>query len=538
MKIAPLPPDEDVRIAALRRYEILDSAPEEAFERITRLAQRLFDVPIALVSLVDVDRQWFKSCIGLDTRSTSRDVSFCAHAILGDDVLIVPDATLDPRFVDNPDVLGGPKIRFYAGAPLKTGDGASLGTLCVIDDHPRAGLSAPQRQTLADLARIVVDEMELRLALRRSVEREEELRRAKAVAEEASAAKSAFLSRMSHEFRTPLNAILGFVQLLQGEDLTPDQKEDLAHMRRAGDQLLHLLTETLDLSRLESGEVRLTIEDAALAPIVVAAERAAVGAERVHVDVDPDLRVLADVRQLEDVLAEVVRNALTHAGTAATVTVTAARRGGVVDVFVSDDGSGIDPDDLERLFAPFERGTGDTPGIGLGLALAQRSLEAMAGSLTARSARGSGTTLTISLPAGTGGAEPGDGGPRILYVDDNPSSLRLVEKIMARYPGVRLHLAATGREGIAIATEELPDLVLLDLYLPDLSGFDVIESLRTDPRTVTVPVVVVTVEDDPAVAERLLAAGAAQVLTKPFDAQELVDAVAAHLEHETVRLDA
>ncbi|HEV2755159.1 MAG TPA: response regulator [Actinomycetota bacterium] len=538
MQIAPLPPDEDVRIAALRRYEILDSAPEEAFERITKLAQRLFDVPIALVSLVDVDRQWFKSCIGLDTRSTSRDVSFCAHAILGDDVLVVPDATLDPRFSGNPDVLGGPGIRFYAGAPLQTAEGVSLGTLCVIDDHPRPGLSARDRQTLTDLARIVVDEMELRLSLRRSVEREEELRRAKAAAEQASAAKSQFLSRMSHEFRTPLNAILGFVQLLQGEDLTPDQKEDLAHMRRAGDQLLHLLTETLDLSRLESGKVRLTIEDTALAPVVAAAVRVAVGEERARVALDEGLRVLADVHQLEDVIAELIGNALTHAGTSATVTVTAERRGGVVDVLIADDGRGMETADLERLLAPFERGTGDTPGIGIGLALAQRTLEAMAGSLGVRSAPGEGTTLTISLPAGTGSAESGDGGPRILYVDDNPSSLRLVEKIMSRHPGVRLHLASTGAEGISIATEELPDLVLLDLYLPDASGFEVLESLRNDPRTASIPVVVVTVEDDPDVAARLSSAGAAEVLTKPFEAQTLVDAVTAHLDPERAAIDA
>jgi signal transduction histidine kinase/ActR/RegA family two-component response regulator len=533
MQIAPLPVDEDVRIEALRRYEILDSAPEEAFERITALAKRLFDVPIVLVSLVDVDRQWFKSCIGLDTRSTSRDVSFCAHAILSDEVMVVPDARLDPRFADNPDVTGGPEIRFYAGAPLKTAAGVSLGTLCIIDVVPRAGLTTPERQTLTDLARIVVDEMELRLALRRSVEREEDLRRAKALAEEASAAKSVFLSRMSHELRTPLNAILGFVQLLQGEDLEPEQKEDLSHVRRAADQLLHLLNEALDLSRLEAGKVRMTIEDVPLGRIVAGAVSVQ-GGERVDVDVDPELRVLADAGQLEAAIEEVVENALKHAGSDATVRLWGATNGETVELYVSDDGPGMEPEDLERLFAPFERGGGTTPGLGLGLTLARRSLQAMAGSLTGRTAPGRGTTLTIALPAGTAGMTASDDAGRILYVDDNPSNLRLVEKILMRHPGLRLHLATTGSDGLALATEELPDLVLLDLDLPDVRGTDVLLALRADPRTGSIPVVIVTAEHDPAVAESLTALGALDVVTKPFDPQRLLDIVTANLPDKVV----
>lgn len=161
---APLPADESLRLATLRRYAILDTPPEDCFDRITRLAARYFDVPIALVSLVDEGRQWFKSRCGLDVSETSREVAFCAHAILQPDVMVVPDAKLDARFVENPLVIGGPGLRFYAGAPLVSANGTKIGTLCVADKAPRADLTARDRAFLQDLAAIVVDELEMRAA--------------------------------------------------------------------------------------------------------------------------------------------------------------------------------------------------------------------------------------------------------------------------------------------------------------------------------------------------------------------------------------
>lgn len=160
---APLPSDEEARLSALRRYRILDTPPEVGFDRIARLAVRLFDVPIALVTLVDANRQWFKACYGLDIRQTGRQEAFCAYTILSDEVMVVPDAMLDARFVDNTLVTGSPHIRFYAGAPLKTSDGFFLGSLCIIDTRPRT-LTQEQQKTLADLAALVVDELELRQA--------------------------------------------------------------------------------------------------------------------------------------------------------------------------------------------------------------------------------------------------------------------------------------------------------------------------------------------------------------------------------------
>ena len=181
----PVPERERERIEALRRYEILDTPPEENFDRITRIIAAYLNVPIALVSLVDETRQWFKSRYGLDAEETPRQVAFCAHAIMGDTPMVVGNATRDPRFANNPLVTGQPDIRFYCGAPLRTRDGFNLGTLCAIDQRPRR-VTKEQQRVLTDLARIVVDELELRLAGRKALKEVEMRHRSEKALTEAN----------------------------------------------------------------------------------------------------------------------------------------------------------------------------------------------------------------------------------------------------------------------------------------------------------------------------------------------------------------
>ncbi len=158
MKKPDIPENEETRLKNLQSLNVLDTEAEERFDRLTRLAKRMFGVEIALVSLVDENRQWFKSCIGLDAKETPRDISFCGHAILGDDIFIIPDAIKDERFADNPLVVGEPKIRFYAGCPLKYLDGSKLGTLCIIDSQPRI-LDEEDISAFKDLAQLAEHEL-------------------------------------------------------------------------------------------------------------------------------------------------------------------------------------------------------------------------------------------------------------------------------------------------------------------------------------------------------------------------------------------
>lgn len=158
MKPAPMPPDERSRLETLRALNLLDTAPEERFDRLTRMARRMFGVPISLVSLIDANRQWFKSNQGLEASETPRDISFCGHALLGDEILLIPDATLDDRFLDNPLVVDNPNIRFYAGCPLKVLNGSKIGTLCIIDREPR-DFSTEDIELLRDLATMAEQEI-------------------------------------------------------------------------------------------------------------------------------------------------------------------------------------------------------------------------------------------------------------------------------------------------------------------------------------------------------------------------------------------
>lgn len=239
MTSAPLPDDELQRLEALHSYEILDTGEEQVFDDLTQLAAHICGTPIALVSLIDETRQWFKSRVGLEATETSRDLAFCAHAILGRDLFMVGDALEDERFADNPLVTGGPEVRFYAGAPLVDPNGRGLGTLCVIDKVPRE-LTTDQVAALGALSRQVVSQMQLRKALIDQQEWSAHLLTAKREAEEANRTKSRFLAHMSHELRTPLNAIIGFSNVVR-KKTTLDERNTMLLERIAANGT-HLLT--------------------------------------------------------------------------------------------------------------------------------------------------------------------------------------------------------------------------------------------------------------------------------------------------------
>ncbi|MDC3959309.1 sensor histidine kinase [Polyangium jinanense] len=417
MKAAPAPADEIERLAALSDAAILDTPPERAFDDLTRLAASICRTPIALVSLVDRERQWFKSKVGLDASETPREVAFCAHAILGDELFLVPDAYDDERFADNPLVTGAPNVRFYAGAPLATADGHNIGTLCVIDNGPRQ-LDDDQRSALSALARQVAAQIDLRRANGRLAKLNGELvaraREAQAVIEQRKVIeriKDEFVSTVAHELRTPLTSIRGALGLLEGGVLgaLPDEAMEVVNIARTNtDRLVRLINDFLDLEKIEAGKLELTPKHVDVRRLVssLVESLSPVAAEakvELWAEVRGDLDLVADEDRIAQVLTNLMSNALKFSPSEARVELFAeATATGHVRFGVRDRGPGIAEADLARLFNRFEQLGGHGPrkvgGTGLGLAISKAIVEQHGGTIGVASTLGQGSTFWFELP--------------------------------------------------------------------------------------------------------------------------------------------
>lgn len=404
MPPAPLPDNEDDRLGKLRSYAILDTPPEAAFDRVTNIARRLFDTPISLISLVDAERQWFKSRYGLDATETPRDLAFCAHAILDDTPLVVEDATRDVRFADNPLVTAAPEIRFYAGAPLVTHDGYNLGTLCVIDTRPRT-FGEDERMSIAELAQIAIDEIELREAARTALRENAEL-------VQANACKDEFIALVSHELRTPLTSILGAVTLIDGgaAGALPGRAVELSGIaRRNTEHLKKLVDNLLDFQKHRAGMLEFDFQPASPAQIVrdaiddmsgfAAAQQVRVAIAG-NLDDGPGMALLADPLRLRQVFANLLSNAIKFSAAGDTVEIGIERQAETVTVFVADKGPGIPAEFQPHMFRMFAKasGHGQPAGTGVGLALCKAIVEAHGGTIGFSTAPDRGTTFRIDLP--------------------------------------------------------------------------------------------------------------------------------------------
>ena len=373
---------------------------------------------------------------------------------------------------------------------------------------------------------------------------------ARSEAERANRAKSEFLSRMSHELRTPLNAVIGFGQLLQLDELDSERRESVDQIVKAGRHLLDLINEVLDISRIESGTLSMSLEPVHLGSVVAEALsliRPLADEADVRLVADPselaDLHVQADQQRLKQVLINLLSNAVKYNRRGGDVRVCCNETAeGRVEVAVGDSGRGMTPEQLERLFDPFDRlgaEATEVEGTGLGLALSRRLVEAMGGAISAQSEPEAGTTVRFEIqraeaPAAetTGrsvapvqAADPVRASRAVVYIEDNMSNLKLVERLLDRLPEVRLIPAMQGELGLDLARQHRPDLILLDLHLPDLHGREVLERLKQDPATAAIPVVMLSADATPAQVERLLAAGAADYMTKPIDVERLLETV-------------
>lgn len=374
---------------------------------------------------------------------------------------------------------------------------------------------------------------------------EKALREAKEEADRANHAKSDFLSRMSHELRTPLNSILGFGQLLDRQSPTERQRPRIRYILSAGRHLLNLINEVLDISRIEAGNLQLSLEPVCVEEAIgealdmmrpLAAERS-IGVSP-PVSLDTSTYVLADRQRLKQVLLNLLSNAVKYTSRRGSVTLSFNDSGnGATRILVRDTGAGIPVEKLARLFTPFDRLGAEqstVEGTGLGLALCQRLVHAMQGSIGVNSTLGNGSTFWLELPQAksplqTLAAQRISSVPeqstdeesrRILYIEDNFSNVTLVEQMLAERPALELMTAMQGRVGLELARKHAPDLILLDLHLPDMPGWQVLAQLKSDPVTRDVPVVVISADATSPQIKRLLSAGARAYLTKPLDIAE------------------
>ncbi len=428
---------------------------------------------------------------------------------------------------------------FYRWLSWKATFHSGLGYAAAHDITPVKEAEAALRRANEDLELRVMDRTaEL-------MQTNTELLAAKQEAERANHAKSEFLSRMSHELRTPMNAILGFGQILDKQMLTPLQKESTQYILKGGRHLLDLINEVLDMSRVEAGHIEMSLEPISIHEVItescalihpLAAERSISLERELPADSD-NVHVLADRQRLKQVLINLLSNGIKY-----------NRPGGSVKIYcappadnklrlaVRDTGRGISLEGQKKLFTPFERleaSQSEIEGTGLGLALAQRLATAMGGAITLESAPGEGTTFFIELPLAKAPEEMLDGyaigtfepevvqestqSACILSIEDNLSNLRLLEVILRARPGITLMPAMQGSVGLDLARQHRPDVILLDINLPDISGREVLARLKDSPLTAGIPVIVLSADATDSQIERLRLAGATAYLTKPLD---------------------
>ena len=552
MKIARKPAGEADRLAALRRYKILDSLPEREFDNLAKLASYICQTPVALISLVDESRQWFKAAIGIDAKETPRDVAFCAHAILDHDVLVVPDASRDDRFADNPLVTGPTKVRFYAGAPLETADGQMIGTLCVIDHLPRE-MTPDQVSALQVLAAQVVAQFEARSNIR-------ELAEARDVAQRATQTKALFLANMSHEIRTPLNGVLGNTSLLLDSDLSAEQRETAGTIRSSADALLALIDDILDFSKIEAGKLEIDpqpfdVRSLVAATVKIIALRAKETDTVVRTSIAKDVPdvIVSDFVRVRQILLNLLSNAVkftNHGTIELTIKLADGGAAGNLQFSVRDDGIGMNPGQQTLLFKEFSQAdpsaTRRHGGTGLGLAICKRLAGLLGGAIWAESAVGSGSTFSFTINSLSGkGLVPinardgrttdgwqsfGERYPlKILIAEDNKTNQMVLQKFLGKMK-YGADIVETGAAAVAAATKTAYDLIFMDIHMPILDGCHATAEIRASTLIPRQPhIIAVTASTMESERQQCITAGMNDFLKKPLEMYALSAAVGSFL---------
>jgi signal transduction histidine kinase/CheY-like chemotaxis protein len=493
MKIAPPTIDEAARLKSLYDYDILDTEAEKTFDDITQLVAQICNMPISLISLVDSERQWFKSKIGLAPQQTAKDIAFCTHAIHQKKVFEVEDTLHDERFFDNPLVTSTPNIRFYAGTPLVSPDGHVIGTLCVIDDKPNK-LTQDQRQALEVLGRSVISQMELRKNIK--------------ILKLANEHKTEFLSNMSHELRTPLNAIIGFSHLMlentQDYRIPPKFAEYVKHIDYSGRRLLSVVNSVIDLNKIEAGMMQVQLKTICFREFIKNLEgMLAITANQkdvefsVHVSNDLPKYLAVDQAKITQIITNLAHNAIKFTDGGKWVKVELSLNNEQLVITVADQGVGISSNDQTKLFNQFQQvgQAKSSEGSGLGLSITQSLVTLLGGKIKVLSTVGLGSIFKVLLPQqnDTSILQPDltlvpekanfDPSSKILLVEDNKINQAVMLAIFESL-NISIIIAESGEEAVEATNNQYFDLIFMDIHLPGIDGFQTSERIKHNfPRT-------------------------------------------------------
>ncbi|MFD2940028.1 GAF domain-containing hybrid sensor histidine kinase/response regulator [Flavobacterium notoginsengisoli] len=534
----PIPDNELQRLAALKRYNILDTLPDHAFDDATKLVSYICGVPIAHISFIDENRQWFKSEIGIGVSEVPRDITFCRYTILDTKMVEINDTHLNERFKDDPNVTGGFNVRFYAGIPITTPDGYNIGTLCAID-HVVKELNENQRNALSIVAKHVMAQLEIGT-------KNIQLDAQKKIAEKAVLAKDSFLANMSHEIRTPLNSIIGFTDLLAQTELDDVQRDYIESVQIAGENLLLIVNDILDLSKIESGNLVIESEPFNLKKTLKHVYNLL--KVKVQKDVDFNLfldaempdNVVGDQGRLNQILVNLIGNSLkfTNEGV---VTVSVKKVEETEDNYtlkfsVKDTGIGIQKDKLTTIFERFTQAEESTTrtygGTGLGLNIVKQLIELQNGDIQVKSTLNRGSEFFFTLTYKK--ANPTETAPKlvtknslghlkILLCEDNVLNQKLAKSVINNF-GFHLDIAQNGEEGIELLSQNDYDLILMDLQMPLKDGYQTTEYIRNEMNS-KIPIIAMTAHSLVGEQERCYKSGMDAYVPKPFKQAVLLKAI-------------
>ena len=381
---------EAERIQTLKRYDILDTPPDGSFDRITKLAAKLLNVPIAIVTMVDTDRIWFKSRYGIDVSQIGRDPGLCASAVLSDEIYLVEDATKDPRTLANPLVAGSFGLQFYAAAPLKVKNGHNLGTLCIIDKQPRH-LSNYEKQLLQDLADILIDEMELRLAARTAIYQQTQV-----------------LNMAAHDLKNPLTTIPLWADLINDQVNTKVVSDMCDKINGAAKKMTNTINEWLKNAASEAKQIKLNITKLNFANLikrVVDTNQVLANKKNQNLQFTMEDRpeVYGDETKLTEIVDNLINNAIKYCEKDKNITIALKQKNDKAVLEVIDEGPGLTEEDKNNLFQRFTRlsakPTGGETSTGLGLSIVKVLVEAHHGNISAESeGKNKGSKFIIEIP--------------------------------------------------------------------------------------------------------------------------------------------